>query len=266
MMEEAFHSLTISNGMFSPNFAKNTDARPEVEGCAPADFSTEDETITDLRNHLNYLWNRCLMIWDQYGPSDENELPASKVRGFLQRMMGDLALDLKSHQMKQALGPEQPKLAYDLGGSLWHVIDSELQLDERPESKSKRATSAHNHLQGALTSSDHHGWGLVSNGRVMRILRKTNRPSIQEALEFDIEKMFNERLYADFCLFVMLTHGTRWSYDKENPMECWLEPLYKSSKEEGLSVLEDLRMCVQHAANAFGTGIIRFSAGNQETP
>ena len=264
-MEEAFHSLTISNGMFSPEFLqKITDARPEVEGCTPADFSTEDETITDLRNHLNYLWNRCLMIWDRYGPSDENELPASKVRGFLQRMMGDLALDLKSHQMKQALGPEQPKLAYDLGGSLWHVIDSELQLDERPESKSKRATSAHNHLQGALTSSDHHGWGLVSNGRVMRILRKTNRPSIQEALEFDIEKMFNERLYADFCLFVMLTHGTRWSYDKENPMECWLERWYKSSKEEGLSVLEDLRMCVQHAANAFGTGIIRFSAGNQE--
>ena len=57
MMEEAFHSLTISNGMFSPEFLqKITDARPEVEGCTPADFSTEDETITDLRNHLNYLF------------------------------------------------------------------------------------------------------------------------------------------------------------------------------------------------------------------
>ena len=264
MMEEAFHSLTISNGMFSPEFLqKITDARPEVEGCTPADFSTEDETITDLRNHLNYLWNRCLMIWDQYGPSDENELPASKVRGFLQRMMGDLALDLKSHQMKQALGPEQPKLAYDLGGSLWHVIDSELQLDERPESKSKRATSAHNHLQGALTSSDHHGWGLVSNGRVMRILRKTNRPSIQEALEFDIEKMFNERLYADFCLFVMLTHGHAGRTTRRTPWSVGLNAGTSLPKKKG-SVLEDLRMCVQHAANAFGTGIIRFSAGNQE--
>ena len=35
-------------------------------------------------------------------------------------------------------------------------------------------------------------------------------------------------------------------------------------KEEGLSVLEDLRKCVQQAANAFGTGIVRFSAGNQD--
>ena len=96
------------------------------------------------------------------------------------------------------------------------------------------------------------------------ILRKTNRPSIQESLEFDLEKMFTERLYPDFCLFAMIVHGTRWSFDKENPMDCWLERWYKSSKEEGLSVLEDLRKCVQQAANAFGTGIVRFSAGNQD--
>ena len=47
-------------------------------------------------------------------------------------------------------------------------------------------------------------------------------------------------------------------------MDCWLERWNKTSKEEGLSVLEDLRKCVQQAANAFGTGIVRFSAGNQE--
>ena len=90
----------------------------------------------------------------------------------------------------------------------------------------------HNLLQGELTSSEFHGWGLLTNGYSVRILRKTNRPSIQESLEFDLEKMFTDRLYPDFCLFAMIVHGTRWSFDKENPMDCWLERWYKSSKEE----------------------------------
>ena len=76
--------------------------------------------------------------------------------------------------------------------------------------------------------------------------------------------MFNDRLYPDFCLFAMMVHGTRWSRNKDAPMDCWLETWYKASKEEGLSVLDDLRGCVQLAANALGTGLIRFQAGNQD--
>ena len=262
-MDDSFSSLRIDGGMFSPEFLQRVaDADIEVEGCSPADFSTNDEVVTNLRDHLNYLWRMSINVWERFGPS-EDALPASRVKGFIQRLMRDLGLELDEFPRHISSG-EQPQLSYDLGGSLWHAVPSEVQLDERSEVTGTRRTSPHNLLQGELTSSEYHGWGLLTNGRCVRILRKTNRPSIQESLEFDLEKMFTERLYPDFCLFAMLVHGTRWSYKKENPMDCWLERWYKSSKEEGLSALEDLRECVKQAANAFGSGIIRFSAGNQE--
>ena len=204
-----------------------------------------------------------IAVWERFGPTGEEALPASRVKGFIQRLMRNLGLELDGFSRHISSG-DRPQLSYDLGGSLWHAVHSEVQLDERSEVTGTRRISPHGLLQGELTSSEYHGWGLLTNGRCVRILRKTNRPSIQESLEFDLEKMFTEHLYSDFCLFAMLVHGTRWSFEKENPMDCWLERWYKSSKEEGLSVLEDLRGCVQQAANAFGTGLIRFNAGNQE--
>ena len=263
-MDDSFSSLRIDGGMFSPEFLQRVaDANPEIEGCSPADFSTKDEVISNLRDHLNYVWKMSISHWERWGPAEDEPLPASRVKGFIQRLMRDLGLELSQFSRHISSG-DRPQLAYNLGGSLWHAVSSEVQLDERSEVIGARRTSPHNLLQGELTSSEFHGWGLLTNGYSVRILRKTNRPSIQESLEFDLEKMFTERLYPDFCLFAMIVHGTRWSFDKENPMDCWLERWYKSSKEEGLSVLEDLRKCVQQAANAFGTGIVRFSAGNQE--
>ena len=263
-MDGDFSSIRIDGGMFSPEFLQRVaDASPELDGCSPADYSTAEEGINNLRNHLNYLWNRSIAVWDRFGPSENEELPAARVKGFIQRLMRDIGLELTSLPKHESSG-ERPQLAYDLGGSLWHVVPSEVHLDQRSESIGTRRTSPHNLMQGELTSSKHHGWGLLTNGRQVRILRKTNRPSIQEALEFDIQTMFNDRLYPDFCLFAMMVHGTRWSRDRDAPMDCWLETWYKASKEEGLSVLEDLRGCVQQAANAFGTGLIRFQAGNQK--
>jgi hypothetical protein len=263
MMDGDFSSLRIDGGMFSPEFLQRVaDASPELDGCTPGDYSTAEEGVSNLRDHLNYLWNRSIAVWDRFGPSGDEELPAARVKGFIQRLMRDIGLELTSLPKHDSSG-ERPQLAYDLGGALWHVVPSEVHLDQRSETIGTRRTSPHNLVQGELTSSEHHGWGLLTNGRQVRILRKTNRPSIQESLEFDIETMFNDRLYPDFCLFAMMVHGTRWSRNKDAPMNCWLETWYKASKEEGLSVLEDLRGCVQQAANALGTGLVRFQAGNQ---
>ena len=151
---------------------------------------------------------------------------------------------------------DRPQLTYNLGGSLWHVVASDVNLDQRSETI-EPANITTQPVQGELTSSEHHGWGLLTNGR-RSYPAENQQPSIQEALEFDIETMFNDRLYPDFCLFAMMVHGTRWSRNKDAPMDCWLETWVQSLKEEGLSVLDDLRGCVQLAANALGTGLIRF--------
>ena len=53
-MDDSFSSLRIDGGMFSPEFLlRVADANPEIEGCSPADFSTKDEVVSNLRDHLN---------------------------------------------------------------------------------------------------------------------------------------------------------------------------------------------------------------------
>jgi hypothetical protein len=94
-MDDSFSSLRIDGGMFSPEFLQRVaDANPEIEGCSPADFSTKDEVISNLRDHLNYVWKMSISHWERWGPTEDDPLPASRVKGFIQRLMRDLGLEL----------------------------------------------------------------------------------------------------------------------------------------------------------------------------
>ena len=109
-MDSDFSSLRIDGGMFSPEFLRRiADASPELDGCAPADYSTAEEGVNNLRDHLNYLWNRSIAVWDRFGPSGEEDIPASRVRGFLQKLMRDLGLDLSDGISKHHFGTLSPQ-------------------------------------------------------------------------------------------------------------------------------------------------------------
>ena len=261
MMDADFRAVRVHGGMFSPEFLyRLANADAGVEGCDPSEMSTEETPISDLRRHFAYLWSRALSTWERFGPQDERRLGASQVRGFVQRLMDDL-----DHPRGEGAPYTQstPQIWKEFAGSLWHVVSAEASLDERSEVRGNTKMSPHNLVQGALTASDDHVWGFVSNGTTLRLLRSTNRTFVQASLEFDMETMFNEGCYLDFCLFVMLMHRSRWPTSSEAPYDCWLERWFVASSAEGLAALDDLRKCVEEAANAFGSGLVRFRAGNE---
>ena len=113
-MDGDFSSIRIDGGMFSPEFLQRVaDASPELDGCSPADYSTAEEGINNLRDHLNYLWTRSIAVWDRFGPSENEELPAARVKGFIQRLMRDIGLELTSLPKHDSSG-ERPQLALSL--------------------------------------------------------------------------------------------------------------------------------------------------------
>ena len=71
-------------------------------------------------------------------------------------------------------------------------------LDRKPEKTTLRM-SAHAMVQEYLNLSDEL-YGLVTNGRVLRLLRDSSRLVKLSYLEFDLDRIFTDGLFADRSL------------------------------------------------------------------
>src|SRR5207237_4597402 len=113
-------------------------------------------------------------------------------------------------------------------------------------------SSPHSLVQELLNRSESHMWGIVSNGLKLRILRDNLSLTRQAYVEFDLEAMMNGEVYADFVLFWLLQHESR--FEAERPTECWLERWTRTAQEQGTRALEQLRNGVEKAITALSSG------------
>jgi hypothetical protein len=132
-----------------------------------------------------------------------------------------------------------------------HIVSSEQELDRR----GNEPRSPHALLQDFLNRSDAL-WGIVTNGKRLRLLRNTVRFSKPSFVEFDLEAIFAGNLYSEFVLFYRLVHATRLPRDAGDAHDCWLERYYQQGIEQGGRVRERLRDGVKDALEILGTGFI----------
>jgi hypothetical protein len=97
-------------------------------------------------------------------------------------------------------------------------------------------------------------WGFVSNGLKLRVLRDNIRLTRQAFVEFDLQAMFDGKVYSDFALLWRLCHESRVHADR--PEQCWLEKWSKAAAEQGLRALDQLRGGVENAVEALGRGFL----------
>lgn len=143
-----------------------------------------------------------------------------------------------------------------LSGSVpLHLVGANIDLDKRTRGAAGAATmSPHGLVQELLNRSDDYLWGVVSNGRVLRLLRDNAAMTRQAFVEFDLEAMFEGQEYHDFVLLWMLLHQSR--FEAERLEECWLEKWVATSRSQGTRALDALRSGVEAAITALGTGLV----------
>ena len=111
-----------------------------------------------------------------------------------------------------------------------HLIGCNLQLDRRTAGARGAATATpHSMMQEFLNRTEQSLWGILSNGRVLRILRDNVSLSRQAYIEFNLEAMMDGEVYADFALLWMLCHQSRIEGDK--PQDLWLEKWSQLARE-----------------------------------
>ncbi|GGR26301.1 Eco57I restriction-modification methylase domain-containing protein [Streptomyces roseolus] len=116
-------------------------------------------------------------------------------------------------------------------------------------------------LQECLNRTETHLWGVLTNGRRVRLLRDSNALATASYVEFDLEAVFDGELFSEFVLLYRLLHVSRFEVaDGAAPSGCRLEKWRTEAIASGTRALEQLRKGVQEAITALGTGFLRHPA------
>lgn len=161
-----------------------------------------------------------------------------------------------------AAGDRQYPVSHLWGACPIHLLGWGVPLDKRSPGVAGAAQRApHAMVQELLNREDAYLWAIVSNGRVLRLLRDSTTMSGQAFVEFDLESMFDADLFSDFALLFLLAHESRVEVPEGGrPEECWLERWRTTAVSQGTRALALLRDGVESALATLGTGFLQHPA------
>jgi len=157
------------------------------------------------------------------------------------------------------------------------LVGAGVALDTRTPGVAARAPQSM--LQDYLNREDHSLWGMVSNGHLLRVLRDASALTKQSYVEFDLDDILSNQRYADFRLFFLTAHASRFAPHQDEPTvpaedtddeaddaaaetaalrheTCWLEQWRTTGIADGARALLTLQHGVATALQELGTGFV----------
>ncbi|HXF68668.1 MAG TPA: DNA methyltransferase [Thermoflexus sp.] len=266
-------AVHLEGGLFGPDFLERLE-RGDLPGQRPADFGIRPgrsvvEEAAEAYRDAQDLWRVFRRRLERL-PEDD---PATSLtrEGWMIPLLGLLGYE-----------PRYNPKAYDVDGVSYaishragesedappvHIVGARRELG-RVDPSGRPRLSPHALLQEFLNRSEHL-WGIVTNGRVLRLLRKSTFLRRPAYVEFDLEMIFEaeggER-FGDFLLLYRLLHRSRLPKGIEDAHECWLERYYQEALEQGNRARDRMRDGVEECLKILGTGFLRANPGWRADP
>jgi len=117
-------------------------------------------------------------------------------------------------------------------------------------------------LQELLNASPEHLWGIVSNGKQLRLLRDAASLTRPSYLEVDLADLLGGQRYAEFANVWRLLHASRASRPGQGATACIWEQWRSEGQQEGTRVRDGLRNGVEQALLTFGAGFLQHPANH----
>jgi len=136
-----------------------------------------------------------------------------------------------------------------------HILGWNDSLDKKRDDGSGPRMSPHALLQEYLNLSEHL-YSLTSNGRTLRLLRDSTRLVRQSYIEFNLETMFEEDVFADFAVMFRLIHATRLPASVAAAPQSLVEKYHQDALDQGARIRDGLRDAVEQALVLLGTGFL----------
>lgn len=255
-------SIRIEGGIFSPDILSQLEDLP---GQRPGEFGLESGE--KVKDEIARAWADAHDYWRIFQRKLETVREGSNATSetrnlWIVPLLGLLRYDLEY----QPKGTELHGQIYAISHRATNRDGISVQivgyndpagLDRKPATG--RRMSAHALVQEFLNLHEQL-YGLVTDGHVIRLLRDSSRLIKQSYLEFDLDRIFTEGLFADFAAMYRLLHATRMPATTESAAESLIERYHQDSLDAGSRIRDGLSKAVEKAILDFGNGFLKHEA------
>ncbi len=262
--DNEFDSLRVEGGLFPGEFLNDLRGQ-KLKGQANTDYGLH--RTLKLRDEIGRFWRMARSDWENFQELMQREdLPRTReaVQRFLVPMLATVfGFDLSATRPIR-IGEREftiSHLAFG-GADAPHVPlmltgpDFELDKSDPAFGEEGRRRSPQGLMQQYLNATDDALWGVICNGRYLRILRDNPSMTRPAFVEVDLTRLFEGELYADFVALWVLLHASRFAPQDQLVERCWLEQWREQAAEQGERALKELRYGVEQALRELGNGFI----------
>ncbi|RAO19434.1 Eco57I restriction-modification methylase domain-containing protein [Micromonospora noduli] len=263
---QVFSAVHTIGGLIPADMLVRISEGKDVSGSKPADYRVigSRSVRDDAERHWDYLKSVWKELRGRLPVLPEAETPADPTGLAVTQWLEPLFAELGYGRLT-ALG--SAGITSDDGGKTFpishrwnhvpiHLAAWNATLDKRPAGAG--SVPPQSLVQECLNRSEAHLWGVLTNGRQLRLLRDSSALATAAYVEFDLEAIFDGELFSEFVLLYRLLHVSRFEIAEDaTPSTCWLEKWRAEAIAAGTRALDNLRAGVQDAITALGTGFLR---------
>lgn len=227
----------------------------------PASFGL-DKNIR-VRDEIGLAWSTIRGLWQTFSKRreriDPEESGTSETRNFwMLPFLATLGYDVEKANAELIDGKTYAisHRAMNIGEFPIHIAGINDSLDRRRDNSGPRL-SPHALVQEYLNKTEDHLYAIVTNGIHLRLLRDATRLVKQAYLEFNLEKMMEEELFADFAVLYRALHATRMPRQKGEGETSIIEIYHQESLEAGSRIREKLSEAVEFSIKQMAKGFLK---------
>jgi hypothetical protein len=225
-----------------------------------------DFTNAKLKDEISLAWQEAKGQWTIFKSKlarvKEGETGTTETRNFwISPILTNLGYNLNYNRQSEELNGKSFPIGYrdsNRDNFPVYVGGYHESLDKRPENKQLRV-SPHAMLQEYLNYSEHL-YGLVTNGRQLRLLRDASRITRLSYVEFNLEKIMEEDLYSDFVILYRVLHASRMPAKMVGSAESIIEKYHQEGLEAGSTIRSKLGEAVKGAILKLANGFLNHPA------
>ncbi|MEU1002331.1 Eco57I restriction-modification methylase domain-containing protein [Streptomyces tibetensis] len=265
---QVFTAVHTVGGLLPADMLVRISEGKDVPGSKPADYGLPSSR--SVRDEAERSWEYLKPLWRElrkHLPEDrETGLPAADPTGragsdWLAPLWRELGFGPLTHVGPAGIAADSDTekkfpVSHRWRHALIHQTAWNADLDKRPGGAG--TVPPQSMLQECLNRTEAHLWGVLTNGRQVRLLRDSSALATASYVEFDLEAIFDGELFSEFVLLYRVLHVSRFEVAEDAPPSaCRLEKWRTEAIASGTRALDQLRKGVQDAITALGTGFLR---------
>jgi len=259
-------TIRIEGGLLGGDLLERLRA-DDTPGQKPADFGLDPKR--NLTDEIAAVYSDAFLQWQLF-QSRLSKLPEGDIgttvtrENWIKPLLGFLGFDLQLSKAQEVGGQSYPishRADPNEESPPVHVVGYHQELGKVAASGRPRL-APHSLLQEYINRDDHL-WGIVTNGRQLRLLRDCTFVKRQAYIDFDLEAIFEQQRYDDFVYIYRLLHRSRFPKGRADADQCLLETYQRTAEEQGGRARDKLRDGVEECLELLGNGFLRHPSSEE---